>query len=636
MRFERETTVIADQDEEWGSAATAAMEKLEPVTSMENIPRGWSGDEKYKITAADGTKYLLRITSKETSGSCSHGSLGGQPYTKQLHMFQMQQRVAALGAPMCRPVACGRCKQGFYDIQTWVEGRDAEEVIPLLSDAEQYACGLEAGRILKVIHSVPAPEDQPDWEERFNAKMDRKIKMYHQCPIKFDGAEAFMAYMEANRALLKGRPQCFQHGDYHIGNMMIEKDKLVIIDFDRYDYGDPWEEFNRIVWCAQSSPLFASGMVNGYFDGDVPMEFWKLLALYISSNMLSSLAWAVSFGDREIQTMRKQAQDVLSWYDHMKNPVPVWYSRGYYLQYMDGLPYKMKAYFDFGFVQEYGKVFKVYDDQDSGNICFGVRRDSERGLDDGKRKGLQAEDKGERYFVKFAGAPTECYEGTPEEAVKRLKDTLPIYRDLRHPSLIELVDTREAAGGFAMVFRWAEGDCMGRMYPAEHQRFMSMPLEHRLQVFRDVAVFLEYVNSQGYVAIDFYDGSVLYEPGEQRGPAVPICGAESMRRGWTTICDIDFFSRKPYFNRMGRMWGSSSFMSPEEFTLGAEIDEITNVYTAGAFAFALFGGYRRGLDTWTLGKASYEVASRAVSEDRGSRQQSIRQLLQEWEAALEL
>jgi aminoglycoside phosphotransferase (APT) family kinase protein len=23
--------------------------------------------------------------------------------------------------------------------------------------------------------------------------------------------------------------------------------KIVIIDFDRYDFGDPWEEFNRIV-----------------------------------------------------------------------------------------------------------------------------------------------------------------------------------------------------------------------------------------------------------------------------------------------------------------------------------------------------------------------------------------------------
>ena len=45
MRFDRETTVIANRDKEWGCAAAAAMENLEPVTSMENIPRGWSGDK---------------------------------------------------------------------------------------------------------------------------------------------------------------------------------------------------------------------------------------------------------------------------------------------------------------------------------------------------------------------------------------------------------------------------------------------------------------------------------------------------------------------------------------------------------------------------------------------------------------
>ena len=61
-----------------------------------------------------------------------------------------------------------------------------------------------------------------------------------------------------------------------------------------------WEEFNRIVWCAQAAPAFASGMVDGYFDGDVPMEFWKLLALYICSNTLSSLPWAIPFGEGEV------------------------------------------------------------------------------------------------------------------------------------------------------------------------------------------------------------------------------------------------------------------------------------------------------------------------------------------------
>ena len=54
---------------------------------------------------------------------------------------------------------------------------------------------------------------------------------------------------------------------------MIGNDKqLYIIDFNRNDFGYPWEEFNRIVWCAQATPLFATGMVNGYFDNDVPMK----------------------------------------------------------------------------------------------------------------------------------------------------------------------------------------------------------------------------------------------------------------------------------------------------------------------------------------------------------------------------
>ena len=109
--------------------------------------------------------------------------------------------------------------------------------------------------------------------------------------------------------------------------MINESGHIVVVDFDREDYGDPWEEFNRIVWCAQSSPKFATGMVDGYFDGQVPMEFWKLLALYISSNSLSSLPWAIPFGQEEIDVMTKQAADILSWYDGMKKVVPGWYEK---------------------------------------------------------------------------------------------------------------------------------------------------------------------------------------------------------------------------------------------------------------------------------------------------------------------
>ena len=69
----------------------------------------------------------------------------------------------------------------------------------------------------------------------------------------------------------------------------------------------------------------AKGMVDGYFDGAVPMEFWDLLALYISSNTLSSLPWAIPFGEGEVEVMRRQAADILGWYDDLRTTVPVWY-----------------------------------------------------------------------------------------------------------------------------------------------------------------------------------------------------------------------------------------------------------------------------------------------------------------------
>lgn len=300
-----------DFQEQYYESEIETMPQLNFI-SKEPINKGWSCDKKYCVTAADGLKYLLRVISEEKSAT-------------RVELFRMQQQVAALGVSMCKPIELGKCDEGVYIVQTWVNGNDAEEVIPYLADSEQYTYGLEAGRILKVIHSIPAPENQPDWEPRFNAKLDHKIKMYNECPIKFDGAENIIAYIESNRHLLANRPQSFQHGDYHIGNMMIENDKIVIIDFDRYDFGDPWEEFNRIVWCAQYSPIFASGIINGYFDNEVPFEFWKLLALYISSNTLSSIPWAIPFGESEVNTMLNQAKDVLNWYSNMQNSVPAWY-----------------------------------------------------------------------------------------------------------------------------------------------------------------------------------------------------------------------------------------------------------------------------------------------------------------------
>ncbi len=287
------------------------------VINREPIEKGWSEDKKYRVTAPDGTPYLLRVS--------RHGQ-----YARRAAEFTFMQAVEFLGVPMCRPVELWEDEEGVCFLQSWIDGEDAEAVLPRLCEREQYARGVEAGRMLSRIHCLPAPADAEPWDVYFNRKLDRKLALYADCTLKYPFGTTFIDYIAAHRSLLSARPQVWHHGDYHVGNLMVGRDGvLYVIDFNRAAVGDPWEEFNRIVWSAQASPSFASGQVDGYFGvgegGAVPEAFWSLLALYIASNTLSSLPWAVPFGAGEIETMMRQASEILDWYDGMRRVVPSWY-----------------------------------------------------------------------------------------------------------------------------------------------------------------------------------------------------------------------------------------------------------------------------------------------------------------------
>ena len=283
------------------------------IVKREKITEGFSLDTKYCVYDKNDNKYLLRISSMDK-------------YQIKLNEFNYMNELSNLSVNMCKPIEFGICDEGVYSIQSWIDGVDARDFIPTLSKEEQYKYGILAGIELKKIHMVNAPVYAMPWDERFNKKIDRKFKMYEECPLKYKKGDLFIEYINNNRHLLKNRPNTFQHGDYHIGNMMINKNnELVVIDFDRDDYGDPWEEFNRLVWSIQVSYEFATGIVDGYFNKKVPEEFWKLLALYISLNSLSSLPWAIPYGDEEVNIMINQSNEILDWYDAMRRYVPKWY-----------------------------------------------------------------------------------------------------------------------------------------------------------------------------------------------------------------------------------------------------------------------------------------------------------------------
>ncbi|ALP39220.1 aminoglycoside phosphotransferase (plasmid) [Paenibacillus sp. IHB B 3084] len=289
-------------------------------SNVEEVHKGWSSDKKYYIQTTDGRDLLLRIA------DMVH-------YDKKKREFEAVKKLDHIeNILMSRPLNFGICNNGqsVYSLFTWIKGEDAEKVIPTLNAAQQYQLGVQAGVILRKMHEIPAGQDQAPWAEYYNAKINRYITNYKACGIPFEGADQTISFIEQHRYLLENRPQTFQHGDYHVGNMVVTPSgELGIIDFNRLDYGDPWEEFNRITWCAGLSPLFASGRIHGYFNNDVPDVFFRLMALYIASNQLSSIHWAIQFGKKEVDDMVHRAEEVLEAYDNFQIYIPKWYLSSY-------------------------------------------------------------------------------------------------------------------------------------------------------------------------------------------------------------------------------------------------------------------------------------------------------------------
>ncbi|MBN9654101.1 serine/threonine protein kinase [Halobacillus sp. GSS1] len=269
---------------------------------------------------------------------------------------------------------------------------------------------------------------------------------------------------------------------------------------------------------------------------------------------------------------------------------------------------------NFSWLEEMGHVFCVFDEQDSGNISFGV--ENEEG----------------KFFIKYAGAKPMDFTGDPDDAVRRLKTAVPVYEQLEHPSLIKLKDHFPIREGYAAVFHWAEGECLHSHWshggPAKYTdptspyyRFRKLDVMKRLKALDTIFTFHAFVEERGFVAVDFYDGSILYD----------------FKNDVTTICDIDFYRTSPSVNDIGKaFWGADRSKSPEEYELGSVIDERTNVYTMGAIAFGVLGGETdHSFSRWEAGEGLYEVIKKAVSGDREARYRNVRAFMEAWKAVKE-
>lgn len=286
----------------------------EEIVIIEEIKKGWSADKKFYIQLHNGAEYLLRKSKPDT-------------FTRKTIEFDRVKQLLELGLPISEPLDIKGVDDEICSLFSWLEGMDAEERLGDLKEEEQYRLGIESGRILKRIHELDVvPKDIEEWGMTFQRKIERNINRYQNCGLTYEDDAFFLNAVKKYKHMIQNRPQTFQHGDYHIGNMLLtDENELRIIDFNRWDYGDPWEEFNRIDFTVEISAAFATGQLDAYFSGKPPQEFFELLLVYISANTLNALPWALEYSEKEVQTMRDKADKVQNWYKTSASVIPSWY-----------------------------------------------------------------------------------------------------------------------------------------------------------------------------------------------------------------------------------------------------------------------------------------------------------------------
>lgn len=293
--------------------------------TCEKITKGWSSDEKYKIETQDGQTLLLRISDISA-------------YEDKKKEFEIVQKYSKLGFAMSQPVDFGICNEGkrCYMLLTFIEGRDLEEALPTLSEKEQYLLGRKAGEILKRIHSMSLDECDIPTQTKRERKL-YQLARYEESPhLRVENDENVIEFVKNNIDLIWKEAPVYQHGDFHPGNLIyMPNGEIGVIDFNRWEVGDPYEEFYKLEgFGIEVSVPYSVGQIDAYFDGEIPMDFWGALAVYCAHAALFSIKWAEKFGQKDVDGMVERCHRAFENYDKFNSVVPKWYDAELKKKYM--------------------------------------------------------------------------------------------------------------------------------------------------------------------------------------------------------------------------------------------------------------------------------------------------------------
>lgn len=286
---------------------------LKKAYSITKVNKGFSHDEKYVIDK----KYLLRLFPSEE-------------LNKRKEEFDTINQLATYSQFVPKGLDFANLKEinRAYMVLTYIPGVDAEIGLSDLTEKEQYLAGFSAGKELKKLHKLSAPLHYPSWYLFKKKKSDKYLIELKAVDVDENIKEMLKSYIKENEMLMKGRPNKFQHDDFHPSNILINnKGFSGIIDFQRMDWGDPIHDLQKLGFFSKRISIdFTKGIIDGYHENEsLNDSFWELYTLYSAMHIVSALVWGRKRSQKQYELLLEYSLDVIRDHNNFKCIVPKWY-----------------------------------------------------------------------------------------------------------------------------------------------------------------------------------------------------------------------------------------------------------------------------------------------------------------------
>ncbi|WP_103106413.1 phosphotransferase family protein [Brevibacillus reuszeri] len=304
---------------EWLDQLQKEIAALRSSIRIEKILKGFSTDEKYRVYLSNGENRLLRIFKLDQ-------------WDQKKAEYDMIKTIQNLGVKASLPIELGMipAMDIGYMVLSYLDGEDARDVLPELSAEEQRQIGYLAGCDLASMHQLPAPTYVSSWYERCIQKHRNYVRAYQESSLEITHADKINAFIEDHLTYLKNRPNRFLHDDFHVGNLIVhERQYAGVIDFNRYDWGDPIHEFTKLAFFSREiSVPFCNGQITGYFHNEEPPDsFWILYSVYTAMTIFSSVVWTGRVVPSLLDDMNQRVNKVIEEHQAFERTIPVWFCR---------------------------------------------------------------------------------------------------------------------------------------------------------------------------------------------------------------------------------------------------------------------------------------------------------------------